>query len=46
MNVTNRKEKRENMAFVAKINYYRKSFGQKYIDYLGPKYFYLMLLYI
>lgn len=37
----------ENRAFDVKIKYYRKLFvGQKYVDYLSPKYFNSMPLYI
>jgi len=37
-------KKREVRAFDVNIIYYKKAFGQKFINYLGPKYFNLMPL--
>lgn len=39
INITNI---RENRVYDTKINYSRKSFGQKLVNYLGPKFFNLM----
>lgn len=36
--------KRENRAFDVKMEYPKKTFGQKFIDYLGPKNYNLMPL--
>jgi hypothetical protein len=32
----NGKSKRENLAYDVKVIYFKKSFGQKFVDYLGP----------
>jgi hypothetical protein len=35
----NGKTKRENLAYDVKVIYFKISFGQKFVDYLGPIYF-------
>lgn len=39
MDVVNINDKRENRAYNARIPYTKKSFGQKFVNYLSPKYF-------
>lgn len=38
-NIDKSKQTRENRAYDAKINYTITSFGQKFVDYLGPKFY-------
>jgi len=41
-NKNSEKAKREHLAYDVKVIYLKKSFGQKFVDFLGPIYFHSM----
>lgn len=46
MDVENIRKKRDVRAFDVNINYYKRSFVQKYINYFAPKYYNSVSLHI